>query len=365
MGNELDQNRFLSTIGVLAENFTSIFYYNQADGAITPIRTINLDPEILKEFEKVSGMQAQMDVYVRHACHPDDAAGLSRFGDLDYVMQQLEGKNQIQYQYRRLQGDQIRYYRLLVGRTPDNTGLVYGYENIDEQVRADLAEKEKLAQALAIIGAVSTEFHTIFAGDKDTLQMHRIRSSLNTSEFSESLDLFNQFTDLDSLNQAFVSRFVVPVERAKVLAETASEEILRQLETGDSYVVNYRHVYQDNHIGYEQMVFVNADTPSGSRMFVAGFRNIDSVITAQRERQRELEEANHQLQENVKLEQIINGLTYDYRSMLRVNLETGNMDILSVADSVGQIMKQMLAGKSYPDAMNVYINNMVFDEDRD
>ncbi|MCR5687851.1 MAG: diguanylate cyclase [Lachnospiraceae bacterium] len=124
----------------LASNYDVIFYVNIDTGSYTGYSSQDI----------YGGLQVQKsgdDFFsdtvksLSQGIHPQDRERMISVIDRDYLISSLEGRKQVDFEYRLIVDDRSEHTRLSARKSSDGQHLIIGIENIDEEVRK---EKEHL-----------------------------------------------------------------------------------------------------------------------------------------------------------------------------------------------------------------------------
>ena len=163
--------------------------------------------------------------------------------------------------------------------------------------------------------------------------------------------------------------------REKVTAFANIESLKEKFAHGDRYEFTYRHFYGPNK--WRRSVFTVLERRNGVPItLMATFMVIEDYQAKMLEfneqmlaKNEELEAANDKLNEQHKRikqnVEIIDVLASEYSSVYYVDLKTENMTVYTIDEATEKRYGELLrSGISYSDAMKQYINDVVFEGDR-
>lgn len=83
--------------------------------------------------------------------------------------------------------------------------------------------------------------------------------------------------EFECVRQWYIQNYIVEEHRKRVERETQLDKIVEGISNGDTYVVEYRRIY-NNTINYNQLYFAKAEEENGQIVrFYMGFRDVDSM----------------------------------------------------------------------------------------
>ena len=124
----------------LAANYDVIYYINTESGEYVGYNSKSIYGELMVD-ESGEDFFGDVRKNAGVVIHPEDRERILTVLDRDNLLTALEGKRQVNHQYRLFIDGKIRYARLSVRKASDEIHLIIGVENIDEEVRK---EKEHL-----------------------------------------------------------------------------------------------------------------------------------------------------------------------------------------------------------------------------
>ncbi len=262
----------------IAESYTSILYLDTTDGSAHSIR---LDGYSMRYQEMLNAHPPMKDVigeYIRDAVYKDDAVGLMRHADCEYVIEKLRTENPIRYIYRSLIGDRIEYYRLKIVPVEEGKKLIYGFENIDSQYRRQLeieAEKEK---QMTLLDGLSREYMSVWFLDGKSRKVTLIKNNGTESQNGEAVRIGNTMVDYHFSMQKYFGEFAKPEDFDRLMDETSYDNLVANAGEDDLYSINYIRINPDMSTSHFQVCYAKITDNQGIANFVFGFRTIDLDI---------------------------------------------------------------------------------------
>ena len=169
---------------------------------------------------------------------------------------------------RRADGSPVKFYGIFI--------------DVDTEYRRN---QELIEQNVAIIDAISQEYHTMWLVNKSDLTMHFIRSNGN-STIQKAVAMGQGNANVDAALKKYINTYVVEEDRERVEAATKSDVVMREIKYQTIYTVNYKRIDDDRNITFHQMAF--ADAGNG---YILAYHDIDALMREEKEKQDMLRDA--------------------------------------------------------------------------
>ena len=227
-----------------------------------------------------------IDEYVRQLVYRDDADGVLKFGDLDYVMNRLKTTNPIFHTYRTIRDGKIVYFRLKIIPFDNGKKLVYGFEFFDDQMRDQLARRNEQEIQTVLLAGLSCEYECVWLVDSALNHGKLIRNNMDSTPTAEAAAKDSE-GDYDSLIGNYIDRFVVEEDRDRMYLETSIDNLMRKTKEDEIYHINYARISLGGEKNYFQESIARVTDDNGNVHFVCGFRNIDALIEEEMNRNKQ------------------------------------------------------------------------------
>lgn len=164
-------------------------------------------------------------------------------------------------------------------RNPDGSvrSTIICVQNIDKERKT----RDALSEQLHIVESLSREFLNVFLVDVPSMTTRVIKLDGYVTEGLERPSVKEY--PYDALCAKYVKDRVFPDDAPELLKAMNLDMVLEKLNTTDEYIYSYRvldkgevHTYQFKYIFMEG---------SGKKKIIAGFKNIDSMVKAAKERE--------------------------------------------------------------------------------
>ena len=247
------------------------------------------------------------------------------------------------FNYRVFRNDLVQYFQCqLVKPNRDRNEFVIGFKNVDEEKKQELVQQRKVEEALtavekinaalqkemAISGALSREYHSLFKIDAKTGKMTLYRTDgigMDPAVLQKLLTVGNY----EAILSQYIDVFVVPEDRERLKISTALPVLLERVPEVGLYKLGYRR-NMNGVISYYEMNVVKTVDESGTVTFILGLRDVDEEMRRQLKQTREMETQR----------EIIEGLGSEYYSVLLVDPETDTVTTYRAEDEDGQAIAE-------------------------
>ncbi len=279
-----DKQRLLYDIDdAIARSYTSVVYIDTADKTVHEVRLNKNAREFMRGISEESTLREMMDLYVNTVVFRDDAAGLLKFGDYEYVINMLKDTNPIYHTYRTISDGKIVYYRLKILPIEGGKKLVYGFEHFDDQIREQLARKTEQETQMTLLAGLSCEYESVWLVDAAIHHARNIRNNMKPSAHSEATHADKEGS-YDTILGNYIDRYVVPEDRERMYLEGSIDNLMRNTKEDEIYHINYARINTEGDRNYLQLSVARVTDQSGFVRFVCGFRNIDAIIEEEKNR---------------------------------------------------------------------------------
>lgn len=279
-----DRQRLLFEIDdAIARSYTSVIYVDTADETVNIVRLNRLGKTLEAEGLEDPHIRHVMDIYVRSLVYKDDAEGVLKFGDFDYVLKCLRETNPLFHTYRTIREGKIVYYRLKIIPFDNGSKIIYGFEYFDDQVREKIARENEREMQMTLLAGLSCEYESVWLVDAPVHHAKLIRSNMGTDERSEIMNKVREGS-YEAIIEDYIERYVVHEDRERVYQLTRIENLIRNTKENEIYHINYYRIDPDKQKNYMQLAVARVTDEMGVVRFVCGFRNIDAVIEEEKNR---------------------------------------------------------------------------------
>ncbi len=267
----------------IARSYTSVIYVDTSNLTVHTVRLNRLGRKVEERLGEERGLRAVMDAYVSSLVCKEDARGVLRFGDIDFVMSRLKETNPLFHTYRTIRDGKIVYYRLKIIPLDDGKKLVYGFEHFDDQMREKLEREAERETQMALLAGLSCEYESVWLVDASIHYGKLIRNNMGDTRSSVVMNMVNEGS-YEEILENYIEQYVVPGDRERMYSETSISSLLRNAMEDKLYHVNYSRINEEGERNYMQLVYSRVTDDMGVTRFVCGFRNVDEVIAEEKKK---------------------------------------------------------------------------------
>ncbi len=281
---DVNESRILyESFCAIAESYTSIVYVDADDRKVYPIRLDDYSKRYEKIISKGLDMSEILGLYIKETVFKEDAPGLMRFADFDFVAEKLATENPIFYTYRAIHNEDILYYRLKIVPIEDGKKIVYGFENFDRQVRHQLKMKSDSELKMMLVKGLSREYMSVWYLDGKSRKVKLIQNNGSESENAAPVRIGETIVDYHFSMQKYFGSFVDPEEFDRMMYETSYDRLCEQTGEDDLYSINYIRINPDRSRSHFQVCYAKITDGAGIANFIFGYRNMDNALKEKKE----------------------------------------------------------------------------------
>ena len=270
---DVNESRILyESFCAIAESYTSIVYVDSTDRKVYPIRLDDYSKRYEGSIAQKKDMPTLMEDYIKDTVYKDDAEGLMRYADYDYVVEKLRTDNPIFYTYRAIHNDNIVYYRLKIVEIENGTKIVYGFENFDRQFRHQMKMQSENELNMMFVKGLSREYLSVWYLDGKSRKVRLISNNGSESENAAPVKIGETVIDYHFSMQKYYGSFVEPEDFDRLMRETSYETLVENTSENGLYTVNYVRINPDKTKSPFQVCYAKITDSSGIANFVFGYR---------------------------------------------------------------------------------------------
>ena len=264
--------RNIDIIEILASEYTSVYYIDMTTDELDPY-TMNEQTET--EFGEIfrSGIKYSeaFRMYVDRLVYPEDKVKMLKAGSVYNILNELAGKKTFLTQYRNAAGEYCEMKFVKVGDEENPESVALGFSNKDDEIRVELARKEKQAMDQAVISGLSDDFGCVVYTSYDEFDEVHYRFDPLFEKHIEGWSMINDFKErLDRLTATIMH----PEDREAFWTATRPEVVRAAVDRDGVYYVNFRTLI-DGEETYYQAKFVRDEIHPETNV-IAGFHNVDA-----------------------------------------------------------------------------------------
>ena len=273
-------------------------------------------------------------------------------GSRDYLKEQLSKQGGCSVDYRLINGDGFTWYRVkIIKKAGDDNRCLIGVFNIDDSVRAEKEQQQRLTDQMGRVMELSDDFQAIFDVDMETGEYEIF--SYDSAYFDDVLVKMEKGINFYADTLKDVEKVVYPEDRDLIRDTFSNREYIRKtLAEKGQFTIDYRLLSDNGPVWYRVRV-VKKSGESGR--FLVGVFYVDESIRKEAEYKRSIEQ-------ELK---IINGLASDCVSLYTVDLEHNTYKVYSITNEVDDIKTVIEDFSDLSNSLRQYADGYVHEEDRE
>ena len=276
---DINESRILyESFCAIAESYTSIVYVDAKDRKVYPIRLDDYSQRYEKAIAEGRDMTELLGMYVSDTVYREDAEGLLKYGDYDFVQEKLKTENPLFYTYRAIHEDKILYYRLKIVTIEDGQKIVYGFENFDGQFRLQMKMNAEREMRVMLVDGLSREYLSVWYLDGKSRKVKLIQNNGSEKENAAPVKIGETVIDYHFSMQKYYGSYVDPEDFDRMMRETSYETLVENTTEDDLYSINYIRINPDKTRSHFQVCYAKITDDAGIANFVFGYRNIDNAL---------------------------------------------------------------------------------------
>ncbi|MCR5831203.1 MAG: hypothetical protein K6G67_03550 [Lachnospiraceae bacterium] len=276
---DINESRILyESFCAIAESYTSIVYVDAKDRKVYPIRLDDYSQRYEKAIAEGRDMTELLGMYVSDTVYREDAEGLLKYGDYDFVQEKLKTENPLFYTYRAIHEDKILYYRLKIVTIEDGQKIVYGFENFDGQFRLQMKMNAEREMRMMLVDGLSREYMSVWYLDGKSRKVKLIQNNGSEKENAAPVKIGETVIDYHFSMQKYYGSYVDPEDFDRMMRETSYETLVENTTEDDLYSINYIRINPDKTRSHFQVCYAKITDDAGIANFVFGYRNIDNAL---------------------------------------------------------------------------------------
>ena len=346
----VEQN--LKIIDGLASEYTSVYYIDLDTDGLTPYA---MNEETETTFGSVfrSGItySEAYKLYVDKLIYGEDRQMMLKAGSIKNIRDELKNKKTFITLYRSADNKYSEMKFVKVEENEDRVKAVaLGFAEKDEEIRHEQQIEAERQMNFDIIEILASEYSSVYYIDLTTDGLNPY--TMNASTESEFGEIFRSGIRYSEAYRLYVDELVLPEDKQMMLKAGSIGNIMQELKNKKTFLTTYRS--SEGH--YSEMKFVKVGDETGLPTAVAlGFADKDAELRAKQEESRIL-------QRNIDIIEI---LASEYTSVYYIDLTTDELDPYTMnAETESEFGQIFRSGIKYSDAYKLYVDSLVYGEDK-
>ncbi|BAL84818.1 putative hybrid sensor histidine kinase and receiver (plasmid) [Selenomonas ruminantium subsp. lactilytica TAM6421] len=291
-----------------------------------PIRMNGVAQYVVGSQKEKPTPYALMKTYVDSLVHPDDAAEMMAFTDLDHLQQRLATEKCIFHVYRTHTQGIDTYFRMKIVKLTNRPILVCAFENIDQEVKEKIRTAQEQDRFNMLINGLSTEYSSVWYIDAKMDIVTLVRSN-TVSRTTKAVLADVTDTSYEKAIRKYADTFVVPEDRERFCKQASIAELLQNVPDDAVYRIDYVRKNLNGEYCHFRACYAKDKNARGTECFIAGFRDVQSMFMEKQKKQRELAEARRLAEQaNASKTNFLFNMSHDIRTPM--NAIMGFRDLL-------------------------------------
>lgn len=367
----------MSIIQSLSEIYTSVYYIDLENNHFREISSI---PDVYSNIGEEGDAQERLNYFCHNMVTPEFTDELLEFVDLSTLKDRLKDKKIISKQFCCLikvseenDGDsewaQCSFIKVSSESGSTLTHVIFATQSIYDVKLKELETKKKLEDALeevkksnielqkemAVSGALSQEYHSLFTIDAKTGKISLYRTDgigMNYKQLSELMESY----DYEEVFSDYIDNYVVPEDRERIRNSMGLDNLYECVPDVGLYKLGYKRK-MDGIVSYYEMNIAKMTDEHGDITFILGMHDVDKEMRRQLKQTREME----------KQREIIEGLGSEYYSILLVDPDIDTVSTYRAEGEDGKAIANYFSrhNNCWSKGIQSYANELLSERSRD
>lgn len=367
----------MSIIQSLSEIYTSVYYIDLENNHFREISSI---PDVYSNIGEEGDAQERLNYFCHNMVTPEFTDELLEFVNLSTLKDRLKDKKIISKQFCCLikvseenDGDsewaQCSFIKVSSESGSTLTHVIFATQSIYDVKLKELETKKKLKDALeevkksnielqkemAVSGALSQEYHSLFTIDAKTGKISLYRTDgigMNYKQLSELMESY----DYEEVFSDYIDNYIVPEDRERIRNSMGLDNLYECVPDVGLYKLGYKRK-MDGIVSYYEMNIAKMTDEHGDITFILGMHDVDKEMRRQLKQTREME----------KQREIIEGLGSEYYSILLVDPDIDTVSTYRAEGEDGKAIANYFSrhNNCWSKGIQSYANELLSERSRD
>ena len=271
----------------LAEQYDTLYYVDIETSTYSEISSTD-------EYKKLNVPATGKDFFaesrrsIRKYVHPEDQEKALGFHYKDAMLRNLKNRGSFSVSFRLVVDDKVRHIRHTEIMAKDGKHLIVCVENIDAEVRAQLALKESQRKSITytqIAERLASHYDFIYYIDCESLHY----AEFSIKKKSGELRVQSEGDDFFAASKRNVDRLIYSEDRERIRLFVDKDHLISELEKNPFLVEDYRMTVEDGKTQHTRMWVTYSSDHSH---FIICVENRDSYVKHEQEQLKALSMAN-------------------------------------------------------------------------
>ena len=289
--NRTIQEEQFRIIGVLSQEYHSLFKIDAATGRISLFRTdgIGMEAENLGKLMESGSYEVVISKYIDTYIVPEDQKRMRESTKLSVLVEKVPEVGLYKLGFRRMKDGVISYFEMNTVKTVDPNGtitFILGLRDVDEEMRRQLQQTRDMEMQREIIEGLGWEYYSVLLVDPDTDTVTSYRAE---GEDGHAItDYLNKYQNHWSKGMLSYAKELVSEASRDEFVKKLSLEHMRSSQK--AYSLTYEKLTAAGII-YLQARVSFVQKAEGGFVAVIGTRNVDDLIKKERQQEMALQAA--------------------------------------------------------------------------
>ena len=307
----------LQTIGGLSNAFFAVYWVDLRANTCKALKNIPYFEQVVQDCPAAGDVT---DAFITLCVRPEDQEKMRAFMDRRHLERQLEKNDLVVEEFHGMLDPWEWCRASWIAASRDENGVVTSVLFSVEDISANVAEQKQreqerrlLGEQTRVISGLSQEFTTVWLICQDGKSWVKYRDTGRDNVARESISFTQSEMNYADGMRDYLTNFVCEGDREEFARKTQYEVVLHELRQQVIYSVVYKRQYKGKQ-EYFQVSFTFAGDEE-SNDFIMGFKNVNDIVLAEREKNEKLTEALAAAEyANHAKTQFLNNMSHDIRT---------------------------------------------------
>lgn len=361
---EQERNDLYRIFDALADSYTNVLLIDaeaskikvlKVDGFVNAI--FNKSRDTFYDFEEVKSK------YVHKRVHPKDQEMMDQALSLKTITEKMASNQVYKGNYLVQENAESHYFQFKFVKLENIKYIIGGFQNTDEIVENEIAQRKQQEQQLAIFDILSRSYRNVYLANVNdgTARVLKVAGDYDLQMVQK---LKKQVFPYENIMEYWIEERVHEEDKERVRQQLSVENLRNVLSKQEEYTGTYRSI-DGGRMHHYQFYVAKMDNDG---KVIAGFQFIDDIIEKHLAQEKEKQEKEEAYQRELKKQlQVINALGSEYKSLYLIDSEKNTWQVFKTDGSmlIQDALDQSAVSQNYDEVIRTYILNYVVEEDRE
>ena len=314
----------LDTIGGLSNAYFAVYWVDLQTDRCKAVKNIPFFDQAVKKCVTTD----QVAVAFNTLCvHPEDQEKMRAFTDWRRLTDLLENSDTLVEEFHGaiMPWEWCRASWIVADRNTEGKAVsaLFAIEDISARIAERMQQEQQrklIEEQTQIINGLSQEYSTVWLVTEKGRHGIKYQDTGTEEIVREALFISRNTFDYTDGMQDYTTHFICEEEQEEFTEKTRYEVVLQEIHKQPIYSVVYRRNYHEKK-EYYQVSFTLADRDGESNDFIMGFKNVDAVVLAQKQKEEELAAALERAEDASRAKtHFLNNMSHDIRTPMNALL---------------------------------------------